>query len=709
MNEKNLLGKNSYSAGVKTPGRTGEGGNIHTGIFLCLMAASLMLMLMTLNSPVRGAVKVVDEGIKFTYYDPNAGKVFLAGSFNNWSTTQTPMNKNQEGTWSTTLNLDPGEHEYKFVVDGAWITDMENPNTKSDPYGGMNSIVEINSQGEIVVSGEGEAMRANTALSAQVHFSGRYLNRTEIIKGQEDDQRWRMQRPQNKFDMNFDIMISEIVHGYSRLRVDSEKNFLEPNNISAILDETHIEITPGQFEVTGYYSEEILESRDPLMFFGDEDLAGTIFDDHLKSGKGTAGITGNFSSYGFDVEGFFSNVHDYDIYNDPDLFDNTGTDLYAARITRDFDPLVLGANFFMTRNMWWLDFTEKVGTDPVNTGIESLDEHINRTGDPSDWFELDDKSYNLGLDLTAHLYQGDLVPQFEFLAGEMNQTFVTSNSSGIDLGNGPIDVPIMQQDQRIYHGSIRSTLVENLLVNAEHTRRQHLHSQADETRLTVDFKEQEEANKHIFYTLEQGPAAVTHDYSELFLQYGFKSGTLSGLDVKLWLQRNMYDYDNPGDQNDQWRYNWSLASGLSWKPISRLNVELEQQYVSYEGSSSIARNGSELETILRGNYKLSDKLSAFLDIRTIHLESENGPDEDESGTFTSPFIGFKYLPAGRVSLLLAYGLDPMDFSIDYQGRRIGRYLYRNSYIYNNTGSTVMDAEEALSDLNVITLRAVFNF
>jgi chromosome partitioning protein len=50
--------------------------------------------------------------------------VRLAGVFNNWQPA--PMHKNQDGTWAAAMELDPGQYEYKFVVDGSWITDPDN-------------------------------------------------------------------------------------------------------------------------------------------------------------------------------------------------------------------------------------------------------------------------------------------------------------------------------------------------------------------------------------------------------------------------------------------------------------------------------------------------------------------------------------------------------------------------------------------------------
>lgn len=51
---------------------------------------------------------------------PDAKKVFLAGTFNDWSESSTPMAKGKDGNWTTSLHLSPGHYEYKFVIDGKW-------------------------------------------------------------------------------------------------------------------------------------------------------------------------------------------------------------------------------------------------------------------------------------------------------------------------------------------------------------------------------------------------------------------------------------------------------------------------------------------------------------------------------------------------------------------------------------------------------------
>ena len=71
--------------------------------------------------------------------------VHVAGGFNGWSQTADPLQKIGPTRWSTTLDLEPGVHLYKFVIDGQrWITDPQFSDPaleESDGHGGINSAV----------------------------------------------------------------------------------------------------------------------------------------------------------------------------------------------------------------------------------------------------------------------------------------------------------------------------------------------------------------------------------------------------------------------------------------------------------------------------------------------------------------------------------------------------------------------------------------
>jgi beta-lactamase regulating signal transducer with metallopeptidase domain len=71
---------------------------------------------------------------------PNARIVAVAGSFNNWNQSQYLFAR-VGGQWVCRINLPPGKHEYKFIVDGDWLVDPRNNNTKRDERGHENSVL----------------------------------------------------------------------------------------------------------------------------------------------------------------------------------------------------------------------------------------------------------------------------------------------------------------------------------------------------------------------------------------------------------------------------------------------------------------------------------------------------------------------------------------------------------------------------------------
>ena len=74
--------------------------------------------------------------------------VFLAGSFNDWDSTRTPMERQGDGSWKAELELAPGQYEYKFILDGAWCcepgrADSECADCVPNAFGTMNRVIEI--------------------------------------------------------------------------------------------------------------------------------------------------------------------------------------------------------------------------------------------------------------------------------------------------------------------------------------------------------------------------------------------------------------------------------------------------------------------------------------------------------------------------------------------------------------------------------------
>lgn len=92
------------------------------------------------NSGRNTSVVTTKTGTRFFLKDFRTAKdVYLSGTFNEWSTLKTRMIKVDSG-WVTTLPLQPGKHQYKFIVDGHWMEDPKNDKREADRQGGMNSV-----------------------------------------------------------------------------------------------------------------------------------------------------------------------------------------------------------------------------------------------------------------------------------------------------------------------------------------------------------------------------------------------------------------------------------------------------------------------------------------------------------------------------------------------------------------------------------------
>jgi hypothetical protein len=71
-----------------------------------------------------------------------AKKVYVSGSFNGWKKKDLMMKK-VDGGWNLPLYLVEGTHAYKFIVDGKWIPDPANSNSRKDANGNINSFIGI--------------------------------------------------------------------------------------------------------------------------------------------------------------------------------------------------------------------------------------------------------------------------------------------------------------------------------------------------------------------------------------------------------------------------------------------------------------------------------------------------------------------------------------------------------------------------------------
>jgi chromosome partitioning protein len=73
-----------------------------------------------------------------------AGGLAIAGDFNNWNPSQTPMTRDDNlGVWRACVQVPPGRYRYRLVKNGQWVQDPFNRTVESNPFGELNNIIEI--------------------------------------------------------------------------------------------------------------------------------------------------------------------------------------------------------------------------------------------------------------------------------------------------------------------------------------------------------------------------------------------------------------------------------------------------------------------------------------------------------------------------------------------------------------------------------------
>lgn len=102
--------------------------------------------------------EVEGNRVRFRFRAADASMVSCVGTFNHWDVERGVMRKSDDGVWTLdTVVPFAGSYDYKFVADGRWMTDPENPDYGRDHAG------RINSRFSVHVSDAGEELLRNAA------------------------------------------------------------------------------------------------------------------------------------------------------------------------------------------------------------------------------------------------------------------------------------------------------------------------------------------------------------------------------------------------------------------------------------------------------------------------------------------------------------------------------------------------------------------
>jgi 1,4-alpha-glucan branching enzyme len=79
----------------------------------------------------------------FAITAPAALSVQLVGDFTHWQEEPIAMKKDHGGVWKVALELTPGTHHYRFLVDGQWRDDPECTVRVPNPFGGQDAVCKV--------------------------------------------------------------------------------------------------------------------------------------------------------------------------------------------------------------------------------------------------------------------------------------------------------------------------------------------------------------------------------------------------------------------------------------------------------------------------------------------------------------------------------------------------------------------------------------
>ncbi len=685
-------------------------------------AALIAMAIVFLGScPSPAGLAGVEGDVEFSYDDPYAGSVAVAGDFNGWSMEATQLEMDEEGMWRVVVDIEPGQYGYKFVVNGSqWIADPDNPKLVGD-YG--NSELVVGDDGEPVVSAGGVEVVSNTGVSSRVKLDGWYRATYQTVSQVPSDPRWRLERPEHEVFLGINPTVNQQVKGNATLRLNTGMGDIK--ELAAEFYSGNINLIGGPFSVLGYYNEEEVQFDNPIEQLGHIDLRGTITTEHIPFGRGTQGIKLDTDIGGSSLQLVYSNVHDYSIYNDPLVYDNTGTDVIGARFKWPTGPVTLGATWTSERDAWWV----KYGGE---NAIPELDDYIDQTGSTSDWFELVTANQLGGVDVFWPALGELLGLHGEFAYYSYRAKWDMGNKEkieGTDLSNGEIDVPVGSTDGRV--GKLRMTStpappawlrldvtysnIDGMNENEEfisfwptpwgiEPRRQYTDVGWDGSPLVLDV---------------YGPAPVRKDWLTEF-DGRFTLGIFDALlefDAAWldWTYRGSYLGGDP-DTAFQWkgesnRFAFMAKADMSGDKKLWTDIRMEVLDFSFDEEGTVIPYDS-FEFILRGEAGFNPSLSMLADLRV--MSYDHVPDADGTGyhykTFGSAYVALIWAIRENIQARVYYGVDPSSYvDTPVEGRGNGRERWRSQYRWTHGEADEIDAEQALSNARPVGIMAVLTF
>lgn len=622
------------------------------------------------------AIEIKDDGILFEYYDENAQSVFLVGSMNDWDVSKTPMEKDDDGVWRIFLELDYGKYLYKFMVDGNWQVDHENPNFEDDGYGGSNSVVEFSDKLNASSSAINDNYKGvNSQFNPKVYFKGRYLS-DNVFYGNSTES-FMLDKPTHDLNLGIKIKFNSDFEGYTILNVNNNKEETEMWKTHFNYQRSYLKLNTDYFSVMAFDNFDLISFDNPLHTVG--------------------GIGYNSYNFGYGFSGLHAKLSNF-----------------LSDMISSFSPLSIDGELLLSDRIAYNEDDVSAGRIKLSIPIFSNDvlrlgaSNYKYTTKPSDALIQYHENFGFDFNYLKNISKESWNSPMEFeLSGEFSK-YENTDDSGVES--------IWMEGQNMYLGaSIK--FPASLKIHAS-----YINTSFD---LGTKFSRDRFALM-VSYRLKNFKWGISGEF--------WKNNNLDNLN---W--GDYYKYVEKSDGNGRWFQEYTevpfekytilgYKTGFSW--VSSIdyifninNHKFQTALTNKFAHHSFHVEPKFIENIFKLTYHISNNWKFKIDSRMpyyndsfLGLKTNFSDGED---VFLSAYTEIAYYLSNNVWLAVGYGVNPLVMNTvtnKFHNRGREEYLnevgglsdYLDSY-YGGLGDKIREAETSLMNDKRISVRAILEF
>lgn len=89
------------------------------------------------------STKVASRRVPLVVKETIAEEVRVTGDFLAWEKEGIRLSHDGRGVWRTLLRLEPGEYQYRLLVDGEWKDHADATGRVANPFGSENCVLKV--------------------------------------------------------------------------------------------------------------------------------------------------------------------------------------------------------------------------------------------------------------------------------------------------------------------------------------------------------------------------------------------------------------------------------------------------------------------------------------------------------------------------------------------------------------------------------------